>query len=51
VARDAARDMVLARAGNISPVHNVLMAETMACVKAVEAAQAHGISRIQVETD
>lgn len=42
---------MLAGAGNISPVHNVLMAETMTCVKAVEAIQAHGISRIQVETN
>lgn len=27
------------------------MAETMACVKAVEAVERHGISSIQVETD
>lgn len=35
----------------MSPVHNALMAEAMVYVKAVEAIQGHGISRIHVETD
>jgi ribonuclease HI len=39
----------VAGSGNVSPLYDALMAETMACVKALEAANAQGISRIQIE--
>lgn len=42
-------ESIPAGAGNESL--NALMAETVACVKALEAAEAHGISRVQIETD
>jgi len=42
---------ILAGAGNISPAHDALMAETMACMKALEAAEQLGISLIELETD
>jgi hypothetical protein len=51
IIRDHGGQMILAGAGNVNPVHNALMAETMACVKMVEAAEMQGISRIQIETD
>jgi ribonuclease HI len=43
-------ESILARVGNESPVYNAIMAETVACVKALEAVEAHGISRVQIET-
>jgi ribonuclease HI len=49
IIRDNEGDAVLAGAGNVSPLYDALMAETMACVKALEAANAQGISRIQIE--
>lgn len=42
---------VLAGAGNLGPVHDALMAETMAFKQALEAAEYFGISRIVLETD
>jgi hypothetical protein len=51
IIRDQGGRMILAGAGNVSPVHNALMAETMACVKMVEAASIQGISLIHIETD
>ena len=41
----------MAGAANISPVMDALSAETVACLFALEAAEMHGISRIQLETD
>jgi ribonuclease HI len=42
---------VMAGAANVSPMRDALMAETMACQFALEAAEMHGISRIELETD
>ena len=41
----------MAGAANVSPMRDALMAETMACQFALEAAEMHGISRIELETD
>ena len=41
----------MAGAANVSPVRNALMAETMACKFALDAAEVQGISRIELETD
>jgi ribonuclease HI len=42
---------VLAGAANISPALDVLATETVACLFALESAERHGISRIELETD
>jgi hypothetical protein len=41
----------MAGAANVSPMRDALMAETVACQFALEAAEMHGISRIELETD
>jgi hypothetical protein len=51
VVRDHEGSAVLAGAGNLGPVHNALLAETMACKQALEAAEHFGISQVIVETD
>ena len=42
---------ILGGAGCIGPVQDALMSEAVACLKALEAADLHGISRIILETD
>ena len=42
---------VLVGAGNLGPMHDALIAETMACKQALEAAEQFGISQIELETD
>lgn len=42
---------MLAGAGNLGPVLDALMAETMACKQALEAAELFGMSRIMIEID
>lgn len=42
---------VLAGATNISPALDALSAETAACLFALESAERHGISRVELETD
>lgn len=49
--RDHTGDPVLIVAGNLAGVQDTLMAEAFACLKALEEAVAHGISRLQLETD
>jgi hypothetical protein len=44
VVRDHEGSAVLAGAGNLGPVHNALLAETMAYKQALEAAEHFGIS-------
>jgi ribonuclease HI len=41
---------VLAGARNLAPVHDALLAETMACKHALEAAEHVGISQVELET-
>jgi hypothetical protein len=43
--------IVIAGAGSLGPVHDALMAETMACKYAVEAAVQLGIAHVVIETD
>ena len=40
-----------AGAAKVSPVRDAMMAETLACKFALEAAEVHGISRVGLETD
>lgn len=42
---------ILAGAGHLGPVHDALLAETLACKHALEAAEHFGISRVAIETD
>jgi hypothetical protein len=42
---------VLAGAGNVGPVHDALLAETLACKEALAAAEHFGISQVIIETD
>jgi hypothetical protein len=51
VVRDSAGEAVLAGAGGAADLHDALMAETVVCWKAVDAAVSHGMSRVQLETD
>lgn len=51
IIRDKDGCLILAGAGNVSPVHNALMSKAMACVKVVEAVTMQGISLIHIETD
>jgi hypothetical protein len=51
IIRDHDGSAVLARAGNLGPVHDALLAETMACKQALEAAEHFGISQVVLETD
>jgi len=51
IIRNCRGDPVMAGAANVSPMRDALMAETMACQFALEAAEIHGISRIELETD
>lgn len=48
--RDHLGDTVLAGVSKLVEVHDPLMAETIACWKAVEAALANGIPKVQMET-
>jgi hypothetical protein len=41
----------MAGAANVSPTRDAMMAETLAYKFVLEAAEAHGISRIELETD
>ena len=49
--RDSTGEAVLAGAGKVADISNVLMAETTACWTAIDAAVSVGISKIQLETD
>lgn len=48
---DHSGDMVLVGAGNLAGAQDALMTEATTCWKAIEVAVAHGISRLQLETD
>jgi hypothetical protein len=41
----------VAGTANVSSVHDAMMAETLACRFALEAADVHGIFRVELETD
>jgi ribonuclease HI len=41
---------MMAGASNVSPVRDAMMAETLACKFALEAAEVHGISRVELES-
>lgn len=51
IIRDSEGIAVLAGAGNLGPLHDALMAETMAFKQALEAAEHWGMSRLMLETD
>ena len=51
IIRDYMGAPILAGAGCIGPVQDALRSEAVACLKALEAADLHGISRIILETD
>ena len=51
IIRNSSGEAVTAGAANVSPVSDAMMAETLACKIALEAAEAHGISRVELETD
>ena len=52
VVRDHEGQPILAGAGRLDRTHDALMAETMACQQALEAAEHFGISdQIELETD
>jgi hypothetical protein len=51
IVRDHEGSTVLAGAGNLGPVHDALIAETLACKQALEAAVHFGISQVLIETD
>ena len=49
--RDHEGSAALAGAGNLGQVHDALLAETMACKQALEAAEHFGTSQVIMETD
>ena len=51
IIRDHEGSAVLAGAGNLGPVHDALLEETMPCKQALEAAEHFGISQVVLETD
>lgn len=53
IIRDNDGEVVLAAAGRLDAVHDVLMAEAVACLKLKElkAASDHGVSHVQIEMD
>lgn len=51
IIRDHEGFTVLAGAGSLGSVHDALLAETMACKQALEAAVHFGISQVTIETD
>lgn len=51
IVRDHEGATVLAGAGNLGSVHDALIAETLACKQALEAAVHFGISQVLIETD
>jgi len=51
IIRNSSSDSVLVGAGNEGYTHDALMAEAVACLKALEMAVEHGISHVVIETD
>jgi hypothetical protein len=51
IIRNCRGEPVMAGASKLRYVRDAMMAETLACKFALEAAEVHGISRIEVETD